>query len=179
VPVRLVLHRARTLGQWDERYEQVLDIPGYTPWHIDVQRTEGGFEALVAAYPSRTNPSRCALFHLHSTDGLSFIPTRPNPVVTPSWRRWNNRMVYRSTFLREDGGRYRIWYSGASWGMRCGIGLAEGTLDDLRHQDGSHGAVTWAARWREDLLGLASYAVQYRLPAPLRSALRRAARRTV
>jgi hypothetical protein len=177
VPAGLVVHRGRSLGAWDEQFERALDIPGHTPWHLDVQRTPDGFEALVAAYPSSTNPSRCSLFHLVSTDGLGFVLSQPGPVVRPSWRRWNNRMVYRSTFVRQADGRYRIWYSGASWGMRCGIGLAEGELRALRHHAGPPGAIGTLARWREDLAGLLSYVVQYRLPAPVRGLLRVALRR--
>ena len=172
-PVRLVVHKGLALGEWDEQHEEVLDIPGEVPWHLDVLRTSAGFEALVAAYPIGSNPSRCSVFHLVSTDGLSFLLSRREPVLRPSWLTWHNRMVYRSTFVKEPGGRYRIWYSGASWGMRCGIGLAEGELHSLRHHAGSAEQAPSAARWREDVTGWVSYVAQHRLPAPVRALLRR------
>jgi hypothetical protein len=172
VPVRLVRHDGPRIGDWTDLRDCTASVPGHVLWHVDVRGTGDGFEALVAAYPEGTNPSRCRLFHLVSDDGVAFRLSTPRPVVAPSWRRWNNRMVYRSTFSHTPDEGYRIWYSGASWGMRCGIGLAEGDhLEELRFRSGPTG-VGRLQRLREDLPGVLSYVAQYRLPEPLRQALR-------
>lgn len=176
VPVLLVEHRGPRIGEWESTSEQVLDLGGSVPWHVDVVRTPDGLEALVAAYPEGTNPSRCSLFHLEARDDATFVATRRRPVVAPSVRRWNTRMVYRSTFTKDERGHYRIWFSGASWGMRCGIGLVEGPLDALEDVDGGWAAPA-ATRWREDVSGLASYVGQYKLPGPVQRGLRTVLRR--
>ena len=109
-----------------------VDIPGYVAWHIDVLKVEDAYEALIAAFPRGTDNSRTRLFHLFSQDGLRFELKSLNPLIEPSSRGWDNRMIYRSTFLKAKDGTYRIWYSAGSWGCHFGIGLLQGSLDSLR-----------------------------------------------
>ncbi len=147
--------------EFREPVECRLEIPGHRIWHIDMIRAGAGFEALVTAFPRGTHPSRSRLFHASSADGLRFVPSAPAPLIRPSLAGWDNRMVYRSSLVKRDDGSYRIWYSGASWGMRCGIGLVEGPLNRLRgpevESDGCR--ATAVQRLREDLVGLAKYGV--------------------
>ena len=149
----------------DRRCE--LELPGMEVWHIDVIADGDAFEALVAAFPTGTDPSRSRVFHVRSSDGLRFVPTSTAPLISPSWFGWDDRMVYRSTMVRRDDGGYRVWYSAASWGMRCGIGLLEGPIDSLQDQGGAvHGAgVPVTRRLAEDLAGAAKYVVS-RLLSP-------------
>ncbi len=109
-----------------------LDIPGHVPWHVDVQPTGSGYEMLVAAFPEGSDNSRTRLFLLHSGDGRSFVLNPRRPLLKPSIWRWDNRMIYRSCFLKAPDGQYRIWYSAASWSLRFGLGYLEGPLGDLR-----------------------------------------------
>jgi hypothetical protein len=141
-----------------------LELPGHVVWHLDVVVAPGGYEALVAAFPEGTDPSRCRLFHTTSTDGIKFVPSSTRAVVAPSWFGWDNRFVYRSTMQLLPGGRKRIWYSAASWGMRTGIGLLEGPLDDLRPVATGPTAPGTRKRWRQDAVGLAKYLVYRILP---------------
>jgi hypothetical protein len=108
-----------------------LTIPKHVPWHIDVLRVEEGYEALIAAYPKGSDNGRTRLFHAVSRDGFSFELSRNAPLLKPSRLGWDNRMIYRSSFLKESDGTYRVWYSAASWTRHCGIGLLRGPLDSL------------------------------------------------
>jgi hypothetical protein len=157
----LVRHSSTDLRSWSAAEPCSLDIPGH----------DGGYEALVSAFPAGSNPSRCQLFHVVSADGVTFELSSARPVIAPSMRRWSNRMVYRSTFDKAANGTYRIWYSGASWGMRCGIGYAEGPLDALRFVDGPR-ATGVKVRLREDLRGWADHVAQHKLPAPVKKLIR-------
>jgi hypothetical protein len=94
-------------------------------------------------------------------------------VLRPSWRRWCSRVIYRSSFLKQADDTYRVWYTGGSWGKRWGIGLAVGEIGGLSLAPGSGPWPGAGQRWGENLVGLADYVVQYRLPAPLRGVLRR------
>jgi len=109
-----------------------LDIPGYVAWHVDVLKVGSGYEALITAFPVGCDQTaRTRLFHLKSKDEFSFTLTNKNPIIKPSLFGWDNRMIYRSSFLKDSDGSYRIWYSAASWGSHFGIGLLEGSLDSL------------------------------------------------
>lgn len=135
------------------------EIPGHVPWHVDVLKTEEGYEALIAAFPTGSNSSRTRLYHLTSEDGLAFTLGSPAPVIRPSLLGWDNRMIYRSSFLKEEGGTYRIWYSGSSWGKHFGIGLLEGPLDSLREPRVDHAHLpSFASRFWDDMVGRLRYA---------------------
>lgn len=152
--------------EFGEPIECDLNVPGHVVWHIDVIRADAGFESLVTAFPRGTDMSRSRLFHATSTDGLRWLLSAPMPLLGPSLTGWDNRMIYRSSFVKRDDGSYSIWYSAASWGMRCGIGFVEGPLEQLRAPHGSCGGVRVSAlrRLGEDLLGLAKYILSRLLP---------------
>lgn len=147
-----------------------LDIPGHMVWHFDILASEMGYEALVTAFPVGTDPSRSRLFHASSSDGIEFIPSSRRPLLKPSWFGWDNRMIYRSTFVKRRDDTYLVWYSAASWGMRCGIGLLEGPLSDLHpfyNTDARRPSVL--RRIEEDAEGLAKYFLYRVLPQQLYS----------
>lgn len=138
-----------------------LDIPGYVPWHLDVLKVETGYEALVTAFPRGTDNSRSSLFHVISEDGLEFTLSNKTAIIRPSFVGWDNRVIHRSTFLKDPDGTYRIWYSAGSWGFHFGIGLLQGSLDSLK----------------DPLVGLASVpSYVRRLPGDVKGRLRYEAR---
>ena len=65
-----------------------------------------------------------------STEEQDITPSL-SPLIRPTLFGADNRMVYRSSFLKRIDGSYRIWNSTASWGMRCGIGFVPGQIDGL------------------------------------------------
>ena len=158
------------------RNERVCDIqiPEHVPWHIDVLKVEDGYEALVAASPKKyASTDRTRLFHLSSKDGLIFEPTSKNPLIKPSKFGWDNRAIYRSTFLKKQDGSYRIWYSALSWGYHCGIGLLDGSIDSLHEKTVSpdtHAPVPrYVTRLPGDLNGRLRWELRHHLPSPLLS----------
>jgi hypothetical protein len=150
-----------------------VSIPDHVPWHVDILKVENGYEALIAAFPRGTDMSRTRLFHLSSEDGLAFRLSRDSPLIGPSTFGWDNRMIYRSSFLKEPDGTYRIWYSAASWGRHLGIGLLQGSLDSLRETVIDLAPVPpYLARLPGDLAGWLRYENRHLLLAPLLSFLR-------
>lgn len=150
-----------------------LEVPGHVVWHLDVSGDADGYQALVSAFPAGADNSRCRLFHFRSSDGARFRPTSARPVLRPRWWLWSSRMIYRASLVQWGEDAYSIWYSGASWSRRCGIGLAIGPLGALKLRSGSG---RWPQGWRrlrEDVIGFATYSAQRRLPAPARDGLRR------
>lgn len=174
---RLLRQKADAPVAWQSPEVCRLIIPGHVPWHIDVVSVASGYEALICAFPTGTDPSRCRLFHASSADGLAFSISGPTPLMKPNRLGWPNRMIYRSTFLKQDDGTYRIWFSAASWGMRCGVGLVEGPLDKLVPVTAGTYRPALLASVREDLKGIATYIAVHRTPPWLRGLLRRLVRR--
>ena len=154
------------------RNERVCDveIPEHVPWHVDVLKVEEGYEALVAAFPKKYDPSRTRLFHLSSKDGLTFRLTK-NPIIKPSLFGWDNRAIYRSSFLKEKDGSYRVWYSALSWGCHCGIGLLDGAIDSLNESSVSPDTRApmprYVSRLAGELNGWLRYMLRRHLPSRL------------
>jgi hypothetical protein len=171
---RLVRHRGADLQHLSDRTVCGLAIPGHVLWHLDVIATDEGFEALAAAYPQRSNAARCRLFHAVSTDGVTFTLTQVDPVLRPRLGRWDSKVIYRSTFVKDADGGYRVWFAAGAWSRVWGIGYAAGPIAGLRRGGGA----TRAGRGPRDLVaelrGAVEHVAQYRLPQPLKKALRAA-----
>jgi hypothetical protein len=151
-----------------------LEIPHHVPWHIDIQRVKEGYEALVVAFPDGTDESRTRLFHLSSEDGLTFNLSSKNPIIAPSFLGWDNRSIYRSCFLKDADGNYRIWYSGRSWGNHFGIGFVQGPLDNLRGPPGPFVSVpSYVARFPGEVKGRLKHEASLHLPSWLLSIVAR------
>jgi hypothetical protein len=162
---KLFCRTGATPDAFGEDFECILKISDHVVWHIDVALNCGVYIALVAAFPVGADPSRCRLFHALSNNGIDFKLTQSNPILRPSWFRWDNRMIYRSTFLPMAGGKLRIWYSAASWGMRTGIGLVEGPPSCLRSVVYSSPNVSLKRKVMEDVVGLVKYLIYRILPS--------------
>jgi hypothetical protein len=151
----------------------ILDIPGHVVWHIDIQKVKDGFEAIATAFPRGTDNSRSKLFHLSSKDGLTFKLSRPGPIIEPSFIGWDNRVIHRSSFLKEPDGIYRIWYTGGSWGFHFGIGLLEGLLDSLNDPAAALARVPgYFVRFPGEVRELVKYEARRHLPSSLLSVIR-------
>ena len=120
---------------WDKRRTCRIYIPGWTIWHLDVAKTDIGYEGLLCA---RDNNSRnTALFYIKSADGLIWTPSNI-PIIYPSANGWDSMNIYRSTLLKQDG-MYKIWYSACSLDEKWGIGYTTGkTIDKLMGLDAPH-----------------------------------------
>ena len=151
-----------------------LEIPHHVPWHVDIQRVKEGYEALIAAFPHGTDNSRTRLFHLFSEDGLTFSLSSKNPVIAPSFLGWDNRMIYRSCFLKDPDEDYRIWYSASSWGNHFGIGLLQGSLYNLSEPPAPLASMPrYVVRFPREVVERLKYEASRHLPSPFLSIARR------
>jgi hypothetical protein len=107
-------------------------IPGIRTWHLDAIKTENGYELLVSAYRNHKDRNSMNLYHFVSKDGINF--KKGTIVLRPSISSWDNKGLYRSTFMYEDG-VYYVYYSGISMGNERGIGLSFGS--DINNLIGS------------------------------------------
>jgi hypothetical protein len=171
-PDLLVRHRGPTLQGLTAREVCRLEIPGHVLWHVDVIATDLGFEALVAAYPRRANASRCRLFHAVSADGVSFTLTQRAPVLRPRPGRWDGKVIYRSTFTKDAEGTYRVWFAAGSWSRVWGIGYAVGPLSRLTRVEVEGATGSGRPALAGELRGAVAYLGQYRLPGPVKQAVR-------
>jgi len=165
----LVHREGSDLGSLENERPCHLDIPKHVLWHIDILKVKEGYEGLVCAFPSRTDQTRCRLFHVFSKDGLNFNLTRDGPIIEPSPLGWDNRLIYRSSFLKYPDGTYRIWYSGASWGRHFGIGLLQGSLNSLiEPANAIHAPVPrYVLRLPGEADGWLRYQIRHNLPPSL------------
>jgi len=172
-----LLHRhGSDLMSLGDECECQADIPGYVAWHVDVLKVEDGYESLITAFPYGRDPTACTrLFHLKSKDGFNFRLTSNDPIIYPSSFGWDDRMIYRSSFLKIADGSYRIWYSAVSWGCHSGIGLLEGTLDSLNHTVSYPQSLapvpSYVKRLPGELEGRLRYELRRHLPSRLLSRL--------
>lgn len=106
---------------WTESGIVTCNIPGYKTWHPSVISTPAGYEMLVAAYTHDNVHTK--LFAATSPDGLNWtIANNGNPILAPTQGGWDGRQIYRSSFLKDANGNYRIWYSAANNSSKWGIG---------------------------------------------------------
>lgn len=117
---------------WTAPQKCDLNINGWSLWHVNITKTDLGYEGLMCARDN-TVKNR-AVFYILSKNGINWTHSKL-PVIYPSENGWDNREIYRSAMLKENG-VYRVWYSAVSMKKRWGIGYAEGTsIEDLKGLD--------------------------------------------
>lgn len=99
-----------------------ISIPGWVIWHLDVIKTNIGYEGLLVALDKEAGNR--ALFYIDSSNGLKWYSSAL-PVIYPSLNGWDSADIYRSTFLKQNG-LYRIWYSARGQNQKWNIGYTKG-----------------------------------------------------
>lgn len=96
-------------------------------WHLDVEKTDRGYEALLSAYDQWCNRNSMCLWYSTSRSETSGWNT-PTVILKPSLgsNNWDNRGIYRSCMVKIND-CYVIYYSGTSSDYHHGIGIAYGT----------------------------------------------------
>lgn len=94
-------------------------------WHLDVIKTEKGYEMLVVAFTTWAKRNDMSLYYTKSIDGINWDIA--NKVMDPAVKEkvWDNKGIYRTTFIYEDG-IYYVFYGGTSRKGKHGIGLIIG-----------------------------------------------------
>ena len=112
--------------------ELTFPIPTLKAWHLDAIKSDNGYELLVSAYKSHKDRNSMNLYHFLSKDNNKY--GKGTIVMRPSISSWDNKGLYRSSFIYEDG-MYYVLYSGISMNNERGIGLAYG--QDINNLVGS------------------------------------------
>lgn len=112
---------------------RVLDIKYSTnslkTWHLDVISTDLGYEMIAVAYNNWEDRNSMELYYFQSKDNVNWSTGRS--IISPSNVSWDNRGLYRSSFIKMNG-VYYVYYSGISRKYSRGIGLSYGKdIDNL------------------------------------------------
>ena len=92
-------------------------------WHLDVIRTQKGYEMIVVAYTSWEDRLSMNLYYFKSKDNINY--GEGITILRPSINSWDNKGIYRSSLMYEDG-IYYVFYSAMSRKMERGVGIAYG-----------------------------------------------------
>ena len=120
---------------WGNMKKCNIKIQGWVPWHIDVIKTDKGYEGVVCARKIKTTNNRLlrALFYTYSSDGINWTVTK-YPIIYPNRESWDNDQIYRATILK-DGGKYKIWYSALDENGIWNTGNCEFTKDEIENAE--------------------------------------------
>ena len=80
-------------------------ISGKTIWHSEVKIHDNQYQMLMVPY------DWTGLYYYNSTNGLTWIPSESNPVLTGNATSWDP-VLYRSSFIESDDGHFDVWYTG-------------------------------------------------------------------
>ena len=94
-------------------------------WHLDVIHTEKGYEMLLVSFESWKLRNDMNLYYTISQDGINWETAKIIMKPTITTDNWDNKGIYRSSFIYEDG-VYYIYYSGTDKEYHHGIGLVFG-----------------------------------------------------
>ena len=102
-----------------------LDYPlkNQKNWHLDVIKTKKGYEMITVGYRDHIDRNSMNLFYFQSKDNINY--STGVIILRPSVISWDNRGIYRSTFIYENN-TYYVVYAGISTTWERGIGLAYG-----------------------------------------------------
>ena len=84
-----------------------MDRGNWNGWHVDIIKTDIGFEGLICARIPKLN--QYTLYYARSVDGINW-KTSANPLISPKPNSWDSNFIYRSTLLKVND-KYQIWYS--------------------------------------------------------------------
>ncbi|MBO0476918.1 hypothetical protein DOK76_07540 [Vagococcus sp. DIV0080] len=114
-------------------------------WHLDVQKTDLGYETVVSGFESKgkiqlSQRHVMNLYYSKSSDGTNWDEL--TPIIFPSKEKnqFDGKGLYKSALMKENG-KYYVFYSGIGFDDTRGIGLAYGkdifNLKGLNYSDTS------------------------------------------
>lgn len=92
-------------------------------WHLDVIKTDKGYEMITVAYGDRAARFTMNLYYFKSADNIKY--DKGIVILKPSLISWDNMGLYRSTFMYENN-NYYLFYSAISNKGERAIGLSYG-----------------------------------------------------
>ncbi|MEE9430500.1 MAG: DUF2341 domain-containing protein [Melioribacteraceae bacterium] len=115
---------------WGSEIPVDVPIDGRVLWHLDIVKYQSEYRMLLASYSKNSRCGWTSLFYAESTDKINWS-VNPTPIIIPtnSSSAWDNRSIYRSTFLMEDN-FLRIWYTAVDVSEVWHLGYSEGDLSE-------------------------------------------------
>ncbi len=104
----------------DIKYDNKLKI-----WHLDVIKTQNGYEMLSVAFKNFSQRNDMSLYYSNSADGINWKTSKEILKPTVKSKNWDNKGIYRSSFIYEDG-IYYVFYGGTDKNYNHGTGLVIG-----------------------------------------------------
>lgn len=120
--------------EWKDQNKIKLEYPTkLNTWHIDVIHTKKGYEMLAVAWDKWANRNNMNLYYTSSNNEISFEKTRIILEPSKGTPYWDNKGIYRSSFIYENG-KYYVFYGGTRKNYEHGIGLVYGENIDNLHK---------------------------------------------
>ena len=101
------------------------DKPNMKNWHLDVIKTNKGYEMLLSSFENGQNRNDMDLYYTKSSDNVNWDTCITILKHSNDPFSWDNRGIYRSSFLIKDG-LYYVFYSATSTKGTKGIGISYG-----------------------------------------------------
>ena len=101
------------------------DKPNMNNWHLDVIKTNKGYEMLLSSFETGQNRNDMDLYYTKSTDNINWDTCITILKHSNDPFSWDNRGIYRSSFIIKDG-LYYVFYSATSRKGTKGIGISYG-----------------------------------------------------
>lgn len=116
---------------WGPEQNVNLTHNGFVPWHFDIQKEGSKYTMIYVAYRDNEDcdSDTMSLYYSESPDGINWS-LEPTRLLSVSNSGWDNRTIYRSTFL-VNSNFLRIWYSARSIANEWHIGYTEGNIRDF------------------------------------------------
>lgn len=107
------------------KYPEKLDT-----WHLDVIKTDKGYEMIVVAYDKWNNHNKMDLYYTISNDEVNFKDAIKILEPERGTLNWDNSGIYRSSIIYLND-TYYLYYGAVGVTAERGIGLAYGK--DITH----------------------------------------------
>lgn len=105
------------------------------PWHLDVVKTDKGYEMLLMAFENWEKRGVANLYHTSSKDNKTWSKCKTIIKPTSKTDYWDNRGIYRSSMIKKDG-IYYVFYSASDKKNIKGIGIMYGrNINKLKSVD--------------------------------------------
>ena len=113
-------------SKWTDKNKISFKYPSkLDTWHLDVIKTDKGYETITVAYDKWHNHNRMDLYYTYSTDEVNFGDAIKIFEPERGTLNWDNSGIYRSSMIYLDG-MYYLYYGAVGVTAERGIGFAYG-----------------------------------------------------
>lgn len=121
-----IYYRERVDGEWSDSVETEIKYEdGAHTWHIDVIKTEKGYELLACGLDDFYDRKHMNLYYASSQDGMDWGTAEAILFPSQDSYNWDGGGLYKSTFVYSDG-LYYVLYSGRNDYNDIGVGFLFG-----------------------------------------------------